>query len=178
MFAVGDKPPGIGSVVGEANVVRFPVSDDFKDIAPKVRAALAWGLEHDYSSFFVMDDDTYLIPGRLYPVPDEEPFDYLGWYRPNGGAGFDLPYIQGSAYLLSQKAAEFVVAAQETMKNGTPDDVAVGRALHGKVDFTHDSRFHPGPVPELAPHRITTHKALPLDMRRIHAQYLSGRYAA
>lgn len=180
MFVLGEKPPTIGSFVNEPNVLRFPVSDLFCDIAPKVRAALEWGLKNKFGPFFICDDDTYVIPERLEGVPDEVPFDYLGWFRPDGGIGYPLPYIQGSAYWLSQQAAELAVASPEMARNGIPDDVAMGRALFGAVEFTHDSRFHPGPVSQLEPYRITTHKCLPLGtptMYTIHAEYLSGRYA-
>lgn len=170
MFALGEQPPGIGSVVGEANVIRFPVSDEFKNIAPKVRAALSWGLANNYGPFFIVDDDTYVIPERL-AVPSEGKFDYLGWYRADGGYGYPLPYIQGSGQWLSRKAAEIVATSPE-MVDGVPDDVAVGRALHGRVLLAHDSRFHPGPVPELLNHTITTHKCLPETMHTIHKQYL------
>lgn len=178
MFALGVKPANVGSVVGEANCLRFDVSDDFKDIAPKLAAALDWGLINGFGPFFICDDDTYVVPARLESLPSEGGFDYLGWYRADGGTPYPLPYIQGAGYFLSRLAARVVLVSKE-MIDGVPDDVAVGRACYrdNRVNWTHDVRFHPGPVPELAPERITTHKCLPDDMRRIHAQYLSGHYA-
>lgn len=168
MFAVGNLPPGAGKF-HEANTLVFPVSDEFKNIAPKVAAALAWGIKHNFSPFFICDDDTYVVPSRLIAWPSTcgEPADYRGWFRPDGGHGYPLPYIQGSAFWLSRKAAELVASSPE-MVDGVPDDVAVGRALWEKVAFTHDPAFHPGPLPELTSERITTHKCLPETMRAIH----------
>jgi hypothetical protein len=174
MFVLGQQPPGVGRWVNEPYAMLFPVSDEFPNIAPKVHAALKWGLGYQYDTFFICDDDSYVIPKLLERVPDEEPFDYVGWFRPDGGAAYPLPYIQASGMFLSQRAAEIVVASSE-MVDGIPDDIAVGRALYEKVAFTHDSRFHPGPVPHLFERTIKTHKALPDTMRLLHEEYLKGR---
>lgn len=166
-FVVGNGPP-----LAETDVLQCYKSDAFKNIAPKLRVALACGLTSGHDQFFVCDDDTYVIPARLESFLEECSADYVGCYRHNGGHGFPLPYIQASGMVLSKRAAELVVDHETCMVEGVPDDIAVGRSLYGHLDFTDCARFHPGPVPELVPGRITTHKCLPADMYRIHEQYL------
>lgn len=170
IFALGVPPTGVQDTLRVTpNAIQFPVSDSFKNIAPKVQAALTWGLKHGYERFFICDDDTYVVPDRLTEY--ECHADYAGKYRPDGGYGYPKPYIQGSAFFLSQRAAELVAVSPE-MRNDVPDDIAVGRALDESVVLWYpDARFHPGPVPEFTwGQQITTHKCLPDDMRRIHAQ--------
>jgi hypothetical protein len=160
----------------------FPVSDAFQNIAPKLKAALELGLvkEKLYDQFFIVDDDTFVATSRLESEPVlaeicSEEYDYRGWYRDNGGHGYPLPYIQGSAYFLSRKAAEIVVASKE-MVNAIPDDVAVGRALYGKVKFTNDNKFWPGPncweqYPSSENGLISTHKCLTSDMKKLYEMW-------
>jgi hypothetical protein len=153
----------------------FNLSDKFTDIAPKVAAGCRWALDHGFEKIFICDDDTYVVPQRLLEaVPNA---DYVGWFRPDGGDPYPLPYIQGSAFWLSSKAAKIVAYSRE-MKNGVPDDVAVGRALYGHVGFYHDGRYEPGPLyyqryPRRSNNVITTHKCIGPDMFEMHKFWMA-----
>ena len=166
-FVVGDIHPTPHML---DNVFHFPVSDAFPNIAPKLRCGLSLALDYGADSIFVCDDDTYVRPERLVP-PDG---DYVGWFRHDGGYGYPLPYIQGCAYWLSQRAAIMAVQSGQ-MVDGVPDDVAVGRALYGKVPFIHDPSYEVGPKPERIPLPdnwvVSAHKALPDAMRDIDKQW-------
>ena len=165
LFVIG----GPGNV-REDDVLHLPNhADDFPNIAPKVAMACRWAVGRGYDYVFVCDDDTYVRPLRLesaVPVGS----DYVGYLR--DGAGFGTPYIQGSAYWLSRRAAE-IVAYSTYMVNGVIDDGAVGQALLGQVHFVHDDRYEPGPIwnqryPRRDNDLVTTHKCLPGDMRAVH----------
>ncbi len=173
-FVMGTPPPGTGRWVNEPNVLHFEAPDDFKNIAPKLQQGFRWGLENGYDLFFVCDDDTYVVVPNLVNAVLEFHWDYQGWVRPNGGVPYPLPYIQASGMLLSKRAAEFVATSNE-MVNGVPEYVTVGRALCGKVPFTHDSRFDPGPVAHLFPYTVSTHKCLPETMHLIHREFVCMR---
>lgn len=154
------------------------VSDKFEDIAPKVLCACMSALDHNADYLFVCDDDTYVRPARLL-ASGYEKHDYCGWVRPYGDRSTGgLPYIQGAAYWLSARAMEYVVSAGEKiMRPGIIDDGAVGMALYGKVPFTHDSRYRPGPeYRDVAqfPDWITAHKCTPDGMRVLHREVLRG----
>ena len=169
---------GMSSVITtEPDVLFLPVSDAFKNIAPKVAGACWWALQDYFSHIFVCDDDTYVQPARL-----EEAFplrqDYVGHMRTSGlFYNRGVPYAQGSAYWLSSAAAE-IVAKSPVMKDGIIDDGAVGQALIESVNFVHDYRYEPGPLwneryPQKDNSVITTHKCLPADMREMHRHWLA-----
>jgi hypothetical protein len=175
-FILGQKSGGYESQKDE---LVFSVSDAFQNIAPKLQVALQFGLgiEENYGLFLIVDDDTYVAANRLASEISlaeifSENYDYRGWYRDNGGYAYPFPYIQGSAYFLSRKAAEIVIASKE-MVNAVPDDVAVGHALRGKVKFENDNHFWPGPncweqYPSSENGLISTHKCLVSDMHKMH----------
>jgi len=166
-------------VIGEPRVVIVDtlsclVDDGFANIAPKVWCACAHALDHNITQMFVCDDDTYVMPGRLYKASKKYQ-EYAGFMRTSGlFYNDDKPYAQGSGYWIGERSMEHVVRAGETiMVNGCIDDGAVGRALHGKVPFVHDDRYQPGPepVPIWLPkysETITTHKCLPGIMEATH----------
>lgn len=148
-----------------------PVSDDFKDIAPKVRIACRYALDTNVEHMLVCDDDTYARPERLIKSGFEK-HDYVGFMRTSGlDYNRGVPYAQGSAFWLSARAMERIVTST-VMVPGIIDDGAVGQALVDKVPFVHDHRYWPGPNAEIVPDKnnnvITTHKCLPDVMRRMH----------
>lgn len=150
------------------------VSDAFADIAPKVSYACFYALEAKIDRLLICDDDTFIVPDRLR-IAAESSLDYVGFMRTSGLQYNDgIPYAQGSAYWLSRRAMA-IVAESPAMVPGVIDDGAVGRALVGKVDFTHDYRYEPGPNASPAPAAsneiITTHKCLPEQMHRMWAAW-------
>jgi hypothetical protein len=167
---IGICPPGTRPAPSDSHLLACDISDAFTDIAPKVWCACRYALEASLTNLFVCDDDTYVVPERLARAATRR--DYVGWVRP--GPGWDVPYMQGSAYLLGERALEYIVRAVEIMQPGVIDDGAVGRVLVDKVAYTHDRRFYPGPQPEWITstnNLISTHKCLPAQMRAIHEQW-------
>lgn len=158
-----------GAPTDEKDVLYCQAPDTFSSIAPKVWCACKYALEENVTNLFVCDDDTYCRPDRLLG-PDAYYWkgDYIGFVRTNG-----VPYIQGSAYWLSERSMEQVVLHKEIMRPDVIDDGAVGQCLVDRVQFVHDWRYQPGPNGlETAPlpqnNFITTHKCLPAQMKVAH----------
>lgn len=174
VFVVADPLGRVWKTTETDVLVVEHIDDGFKNIAPKVKHGLEYVLGQGADMVFVCDDDTYVETDRLaaaMPVGQ----DYVGYLRVEGLGPETLwtPYASGSAYWLSQKAAE-LVAASPAMMPGIIDDGAVGRVLDGKVHFVHDRRYHVGPVPtEFHPNNstITTHKCSPADMQHIYLNW-------
>ena len=174
-FIIGNPTPGNGGPVINDSLA-CDVSDAFENIAPKVLYACEYALGANITNLFVCDDDTYVVYERLMKCGFEN-FDYLGFVRNYG----DTPYMQGSSYWLSERSMDRIVKYKAHMRDGVPDDVAVGRCLYGEVPFTHEHRFAVGetyPETNRWPRRdndiISCHKAT--QMRLIHAGVtLSGK---
>ncbi len=178
-YLVGNCPPGVRPSVtdDDRRVLQCDVSDEFPNIAPKIWCAARYALESNITHLFVVDDDTYVCSSRLVQAFRPR-LDYVGWVRPEGipWNGIHLPYMQGSAYWLSERAMEHVVQATDVMRPGVIDDGAVGAALANKVPFTHDYRYECGPEPWRRPMKsnnvITTHKCLPARMHEVHMDWM------
>lgn len=156
------------------DVLSIPVSDAFEDIAPKVHAACHYALNENTDFLCILDDDTYLRPERLLNSNFWKA-DYIGFMRTSGlFYNQEIPYAQGSCLWLSRRAMEHVLRSK-VMVPGVIDDGALGRALVDRVQFTHDYRYYPGPVPEVRPlpenKIISTHKCLPPQMRWVHEDF-------
>lgn len=170
-FITGNPTPGMGGPT-ITDTLACNVSDEFANIAPKIRCACMYALDNNAEHLFVCDDDTYVRSDRLLQSGFQK-HDYVGFLRvgPLGYNG-DVPYAQGSAYWLSARAMELIILSPE-MREGVIDDGAVGRALVDKVGFVHDWRYEPGPFwanrrPLPQNNIITTHKCLPDEMPRAH----------
>jgi len=168
-FVIGNPTPGNGGPV-IMDSLACDVSDAFKDIAPKVLAAVTYSLEQNVTNLVVIDDDTYLCWPRLASSGFQK-FDYLGFVR---DYDFNV-YMQGACFTLSERAMERIMKNSHCMTNGIPDDVAVGRCLYGEVPFTHEHRFAVGvPYPESTcwPQKgndaISAHKMHAAAMRTCH----------
>lgn len=174
---------GEGPKLNEENLVQFPVPDNFGNMAPKVAKACEFAVKF-YDWVVVCDDDTYVVPERLeaaltqgYGYEDYAQ-DYIGWRREDGGQQYNWPYVQGSCYWLSKRAAQ-EVAVSSIMRPGIPDDVAVGKVLGlVGIEIISDSRYYPGPVagngrPKPTNDIISTHKCLPETMQHIHRAWLT-----
>jgi hypothetical protein len=170
-FLIGNPTPGNGGPV-IMDSLACDVSDAFTDIAPKILFACMYALQENITNLCVVDDDTYLVPERLFKSGFEK-FDYLGFVRSHQ----DVPYMQGSCYCLSERSMARIIKPVEPywMAPGVPDDFAVGRCLYGEVPYTHEHRFvvgdpYPGPDRWPSPKNdvISCHKANPKVMREIH----------
>jgi hypothetical protein len=169
-FVTGNPIPGNGGPV-IMDSLACDVSDAFVDIAPKVLAAVEYSLDSNVTNLVVADDDTYLCWPRMLASGFQK-FDYLGFVRNYS----ECPYMQGSCFCLSERAMERIMKNSFYLRNGVPDDVAVGRALYGEVPLTHEHRFSVGapyPAPRMWPAKvndiIAAHKLLPALMRDCHS---------
>ncbi len=172
-FAVGE------GCEEEQDSIKFSVSDEFKNIAPKLQQALIHGIHKGHTHFFICDDDTFVATDRLMTSgfldlrvghAGSTGFVRTSWTI--DGRSRNLPYLQGSAFWLS-RAAAIIVSKSPEMKNGIIDDGAVGLALSGKIPLVHDRRYWPGPdcteeFPNLKNDVITTHKVAPAMMQQLY----------
>lgn len=175
-FLVGNCPPGVRPSASEddSHVLNCDVADEFGRMAPKVWCACRYALGSNITNLFICDDDTYACFPRLKAAGyGSRRLDYVGWVRT-----CSVPYIQGSAYWLSERAMEYVVKAADIMRPGVIDDGAVGTALVDKVPFTHDYRYDPGPEAARRPLKgnmvITAHKCLPARMHEVHTDWVKS----
>lgn len=173
-YLIGNPTPQNGGPT-LPEVLSCDVSDEFENIAPKIKVACRYALDENADFLFVCDDDTYVRPDRLLRSGFIHG-DYIGFMRTSGlDYNKGVPYAQGSAYWLSARAMELVVLSS-VMQNGIIDDGAVGQALVDKVPFTHDWRYEPGPHPIRRPlpenNLITTHKCHSADlMQSVHLPF-------
>lgn len=173
LFLIGQPTPAQGAPVLDDSLA-CNVSDEFPNIAPKVRCGFAFALEHNYDFAFVCDDDTYVVPERLR-TSNYWRYDYTGFVRtyPYAYNNIARPYIQGAGYWVSARAMVQAVCSPIMLRPAVIDDGALGHALYGKVPFVHDDRYEPGPdwhdrYPERGNNVITTHKCLPNEMPALH----------
>ena len=173
-FLIGNPTPANGGPV-ISDALSCDVPDAFDSIAPKVYCACKYALETDVRNLLICDDDTYVCASRLLKSGYAR-YQYVGFVRPYGDiANGHVPYMQGSAFWLGEKAMEHIVTSNE-MRPKIIDDGAVGRALCGKVPYVHDARYWPGPGCEKVPtpqnDLITTHKATSMQiMEALHAPW-------
>jgi hypothetical protein len=183
-FVVGRHAPALpfGSVTdslyGEPDVISFNVPDEFKCIGPKVVRMCQTAVECEATQLVVMDDDTYLVPGRLTAL--------IGAMLDNGAdvAAFmrqDPHYPQGAMYVLGPKAYKIIAACPWEVLAPIPDDVLVGKLLEGhNITVYHTENINPGPNWRAGvPHKrdnlvISTHKCLPADMKAVHTAWMNS----
>lgn len=183
-FFVGEHPPTkpfadkCESLYGEADVVALHVSDTFKNIAPKVRGIMRYACADDFTHVAILDDDTYTVPARLAEViASVGSNEIVGFQRKDAGMFGDFPYMQGAAYIVGMNVASLIAADEANdMRDGVPDDVAVGRVLQTTISFgfRHDTRFWPGPTPAaitINNHFVSTHKCPPKSCRSFPSMY-------
>lgn len=119
------------------NEVWLPVDDGYDDLPAKVQAMCRWALENQYDSVLKVDDDVYLVPGRL-PDYTIYQFDYVGNFRDANG-GYPHRYASGFCYWLSRKSMEIVASAE---LGDTMEDRWVGQLLGAaRVRTYHEARF-------------------------------------
>lgn len=95
-FFVGENP--------DQDEVGLSVDDSYAGLPAKVRAACRWALDQGYDSVLKLDDDVYLVPGRL---PGYDAYDYVGNFRMRNG-DYPYDYASGFAYHLGRRAMEIV----------------------------------------------------------------------
>lgn len=170
----------IAGLYGETDVVCYAIDDGFKNIAPKVNKIMRYARTHGYTHVVVLDDDTYVVPERLLPVIETtKGNEYVGYQRAGDSVWGFVPYMCGCAYIVGETAIGLLAHdAHGTLTGGIPDDVAVGRVLHRAVEYRHDERFDPGPIPLVpsdADELITVHKCVGDQLRAIHARFNASR---
>lgn len=150
---------------GENDIKSFHVKDDFKNIAPKILCIVRFALARGYDFAVIADDDTYIVPERLREAVEFAHAygdDYIGFRREDSGSWGSSCYMQGSCFILSRRAMEILSEdADRRLVDGIPDDVAVGQALDGHVNYKHSAFFWPGPSPASITsdnYLISTHK--------------------
>ncbi len=122
-FFLGQTPRREGAE--HLDEVILNVDDGYLALPHKVRAMLAWALEHEYDYIFKTDDDTYINAERL-ALSGFEGRDYVGRLRgPSGGKRY--PYASGFSYWLSNRAAAVVAT---TEPDDTAEDRYVGNTLY------------------------------------------------
>ena len=170
-FILGAPRPATGAPEWTSEILATDAPDTFDSIAPKVECACRYALDSNVANLFLCDDDTYAAARRLLKSGYRK-HDYIGFVRPYGDvANGNVPYIQGSAMWLSEAAMTRIVLSGE-MRSKIIDDGAIGRALYGKLAYTHDARYWPGPHREKVPAAnndiITTHKCDAKQMLAVH----------
>lgn len=165
----------LSNMYGETDMLILDCADDFRNIGPKVRAAMQEIIKRQFDMLVVVDDDTYLRPERLQEFVEENADgDYLGFTRFEFNS--DRPtYQQGACFVLSREAVA-ILADSDELSKGFPDDPPTGRALDGKVIWRNTARFYPGPNTDVWPTAdndlIATHKCLPGVMQEIHKRWI------
>ena len=151
----------------ETDLLKFPVSDKFDQIAPKVKHACLYAIQKGYHNLVIVDDDTYVRPERLARLclVDE---DIIGFLREDL-VGY---YPQGSCYVLGPCAIRYLAVSKELDGVG-PDDVLVGKVLCKHLTtINHTNEINPGPMWYKMPLKdnavVSTHKCLPKIMRSVH----------
>lgn len=87
--------------------------DDYRGLSVKVQAAVRWALEHDYTSYFKIDDDVYIRPERLVKAAAEwANYDFVGRRQGATDRYHEHAYCSGGCgYYLSKRAMEVLANA-------------------------------------------------------------------
>lgn len=115
--------------------VFLDVPDSYEHLPLKTQAAVKWALENGFDHFVKLDDDTLIMPDRLFAaIP---PQDYVGFMN----ATMPKPWCSGFAYHLSERAMR-IVADAPIPQDEWAEDRFVGGALydHG-IHPMHDGRY-------------------------------------
>jgi SAM-dependent methyltransferase len=101
---------------GEPDVIELDVADDYNHLPSKIRAFVRYALaHHDFAYLFKCDDDTYVVPERL--------FDLANGGTPFVGSSISAPhgFASGGAGYLLARAAAAVVAKGPVPADGAED---------------------------------------------------------
>jgi Galactosyltransferase len=110
--------------------------DDYSHLPGKVQKIFDWSLHNGYEQVLKIDDDVFLYVDRLV---DNFGFDDYRGYEVEAAIG---KYASGTAYWISKRSMEIVVAS-ELPADEWAEDKAVGLLLsRNGVKLTHDDRFH------------------------------------
>lgn len=99
--------------------------DSYYETAFKVRAMCRWALEHNYSGLFKTDDDTYVVPERLFNAGFEK-HDFVCRLLPATDINHPIPYPYGGCgYYLGERMLE--LAANDKQCATDPEGDTWGR---------------------------------------------------
>jgi hypothetical protein len=101
---------GRGQASADDEVI-LDIGDTYDDHPDKLRAIYLWALARDYDYVFSADDDTYVVPERLFAM-DFQDWDYIG--RSAGPAGmYPEDYASGGPGVwLSKKVMQILVTSR------------------------------------------------------------------
>lgn len=148
--------------------------DDYGHLPFKVQQIFDWALRCGYEQVLKVDDDVFVYVDRL--VDNFGIDDYRG-YEVEAAIG---KYASGTAYWISKRAMESVVAT-EWVPAVWAEDKFVGAVLSGNgIKLVHDQRFHCCHCPEClktAPQstRISSHTISSKGMEELWMTSLSVR---
>jgi hypothetical protein len=162
---------GAGNVSFERDVISLRAPDDYNGLPQKVRAFFRYALAHfEFDYLFKCDDDTYVLPERLFGLLKLKPgfVGSLDWWpsHADGGAG----------YLLSREAVRFV--ADEPYPKAGPEDVWVTRTLRSAgIEFQGSPllKYDYREFPEAHNRLITAHHCSPAILQALDRGLLDLR---
>lgn len=181
-----DVPRGIDTFFfvggdGVEDAVKLECKDDYESCANKQLEMIKNVKGYDY--VFFCDDDTYIVPDRLF-LSGFEQHDYMGCPCQIDGRGVMMAQ-GGAGFWLSKKAMNDGLKVYEKYPPiSTHSDRFVGELMCGTVKLHGDFRFNLGKyngntgfcnlIPNLYNRYITTHFVTPQMMDTIHAHFKEG----
>ena len=158
--------------------------DGYHHLSAKTQLIRRWAVEHGYSYLWKIDDDVYLRPERLLGNGFAS-VDYVGRLRGPSG-NYAGPYCSGFCYGLSRKSLELLAPLTWPANDDFSEDRWTGnRLLALGVSPHHESEFvvHQSKANALSGREaplegnavIASCEYTPLEMRRVHAEFKSGK---
>lgn len=121
--------------------------DAYRGLACKVQSAIRWALENGYTSFFKIDDDTYVRPERIVAATKEwAKHDFVGRKLGATDRYHEHAYARGgTGYYLSLHAMETLAAApvpNPDIPSEYAEDSWVGKILmQAGIECENDDRL-------------------------------------
>jgi hypothetical protein len=161
--------------------------DGYHHLSAKTQLIRRWALEHGYSYLWKIDDDTYVRPERLLGNGFGT-LDYVGRLRGPSG-NYPGPYASGFCYGLSRKSLELLAPLEWRVNEDFSEDrwtgnklLSLGISPHNEPQFVvHSSKANAisgREAPLLGNSVIASCEYVPAEMRRIHAEFKSGKRSA
>lgn len=158
--------------------------DGYHYLSQKTQLIRRWALANGYDYLWKIDDDTYVRPERLLGNGFGA-LDYVGRLRGPSG-NYAGPYCSGFCYGLSRKALEALTPLEWAANDDFSEDRWTGnRLLSLGISPHHESQFvvqsskmnaiSGREAPLTGNAVIAACEYSPVDMRRVHAEFKSGK---
>jgi len=158
--------------------------DGYHFLSQKTQLIRRWALDHGYDYLWKVDDDTYVRPERLLGNGFAG-MDYVGRLRGPSG-NYAGPYCSGFCYGLSKKSLELLAPLEWPLNDDFSEDRWTGNKLlrlgitpQNEMGFVvHSSKANAitgREAPLTGNSVIASCEYLPADMRRVHAEFKSGK---